>query len=107
MKPGEPVECGSRAAAASLRSLAPEGGSVYLRYDSVADREDRYGRILAHAFVDGRQLEVVQLRRGWASVYRFEGQRFDGLAKFNAAQRTARQGDRGVWGRCGGDFHLS
>jgi micrococcal nuclease len=105
VKPGAPVECGPKAAAASMRALAKEGASVILRSDSVAGSEDRYGRLLAHAFVGGRQLEVAQLRRGWAEVYRFEGQRFDGLSRFERAEDCARRASRGVWSACGGDFH--
>jgi micrococcal nuclease len=107
VKPGTPLECGSKAAAASMRGLAPEGAEVILRPDSVADEYDRYGRLLAHAFVGGRPLELVQLRRGWAEVYRYDGQHFDGLARFEAVQTSARRTGRGVWGRCGGDFHSS
>ncbi len=107
VRPGTPVECGAEEAAASMRRLAPEGAPVLLRPDSVADAYDRYGRLLAHAFIDGRQLEVAQLRRGWAEVYRFEGQRFDGLTRFEGAQRAARRHGRGVWSACGGDFHSS
>lgn len=105
VKPGYPTECGSRAAARSMEALAPEGAEVSLRYDSVADHEDVYGRILAHAFIDGRQLELAQLRRGWAYVYRYDDQRFDGLSRFYSAQDQARSRSRGVWGSCGGDFH--
>lgn len=107
VKPGTPVECGSRQAAASMARLAPEGASVRLVRDSVADEYDRYGRLLAHAFVGGRQLELAQLRRGWAEVYRHDDQRFDGLVAFERASASARHADRGVWGECGGDFHLS
>jgi micrococcal nuclease len=105
VKPGAPVECGAKAAAVSMRALAKEGASVVLRSDSVADSEDSYGRILAHVFIAGRQLELAQLRRGWAEVYRFEGQRFDGLARFERVQQQARRAERGVWSACGGDFH--
>jgi micrococcal nuclease len=105
VKPDYPVECGARAAAASMRSLVHEGAPLTLRRDSVASPTDRYGRILAHVFAGGRQLELEQLRRGWAYLYRFEGQRFDGLARFGRAQRAARREHRGVWGLCGGDFH--
>lgn len=90
-----------------MRRLAPDGAEVTLRPDSVADEYDRYGRLLAHAFVGGRQLEIVQLRRGWAEVYRYDEQHFDGLGRFDAAQASARLAGRGVWGRCDGDFHSS
>jgi micrococcal nuclease len=105
VRPGYPTECGARAAAAWMDRLAPEGAVVVLRPDSVADSEDRYGRLLAHAFIAGRQLEIAQLRRGLAYVYRYDDQRFDGLPRFEAAQRSARRAGRGNWGRCGGDFH--
>jgi endonuclease YncB( thermonuclease family) len=105
VRTGYPSACGSRAAAASMACPAPEGASVTLRYDSVADHEDVYGRILAHAFIGGRQLELAQLRRGWANVYRYDDQRLDGLPRFESAADRARSEDRGVWGRCGGDFH--
>jgi micrococcal nuclease len=105
VKPGYPSECGSKAAGRSMEALAPEGASVTLRYDSVADHEDVYGRVLAHAFIGGRQLELAQLRRGWAYVYRYDDQRFDGLPRFYSASDQARSAGRGVWGSCGGDFH--
>jgi micrococcal nuclease len=105
VKPGYPSECGSRAAAASMDRLAPEGAAVTLRYDSVADHEDVYGRTLAHAFIEGRQLEFAQLRRGWAYVYRYDDQRFDDFAAFEVAEHHARQAHLGAWGKCGGDFH--
>jgi micrococcal nuclease len=105
VRPGYPPECGARAAAASMEHLAPEGTTVTLRPDSVADATDRYGRLLAHAFIAGHQLELAQLRRGLASVYRYDDQHFDGLTRFEAAQGAARRQGRGVWGRCDGDFH--
>lgn len=107
VKPGTPVECGSRQAAASMARLVPEGAAVRLVRDSVAGEYDRYGRLLAHAFVGGRQLELAQLRRGWAEVYRYDDQRFDGLAAFERTSAIARRADRGVWGECRGDFHSS
>lgn len=105
VRQGTPLECGSTAAASSMRGLAPEGARVRLVFDSVAEHEDRYGRLLAHAFVGGRQLEMMQLRRGWATVYRFEGQRFDGLPRFEHAESVARERGAGVWSACDGDFH--
>jgi micrococcal nuclease len=103
VKPDTPPECGAEAASRSMERLAPEGAEVTLRYDG--ERQDGYGRILAHAYVGGRQLELVQLKRGWAYVYRYHGRTFAGLSRFYAAQDRARSEGRGVWGRCGGDFH--
>ena len=30
---------------------------------------------------------------------------FQRVSRFRAAERSAREAGRGVWGRCGGDFH--
>jgi micrococcal nuclease len=103
VKEGTPVECGADAASRSMDALAPEGATVRLVYDG--ERQDNYGRILAHAYVDGRQLELAQLRRGWAYVYRYRGRTFAGLTRYYVDESKARSEDRGVWGRCGGDFH--
>jgi micrococcal nuclease len=106
VRPDYPTECGAEAAAARMDRLAPEGARVLLRPDSVAAATDRYGRLLAHAFIS-HQLELAQLRRGWAYVYRFHNQRFDGLSRFERAERSARRAHRGIWGLCRGDFHSS
>lgn len=105
VRPDYPTECGAEEAARSMRRLAPEGAVALLRRDSVADATDSYGRMLAHAVVNGHQLEIAQLRRGWAYVYRYDDQHFDGLDRFERAERHAREGRLGVWGRCNGDFH--
>jgi micrococcal nuclease len=103
VKEGTSVECGAEEASRSMERLAPEGAKVTLRFDG--ERQDGYGRTLAHAFIAGRQLELAQLRRGWAYVYRYHGRAFDGLSDFYAAMDRARSEGRGVWGRCDGDFH--
>jgi micrococcal nuclease len=105
VRPGYRTECGAKSAATSLEHLAPDGAAVTLRPDFVAASEDRYGRRLAHAFIAHRQLEIAQLRRGLAYVYRYDDQRFDGLPRFEAAAAAARRSARGTWGRCHGDFH--
>jgi micrococcal nuclease len=105
VRPDYPTECGAEEAARSMQRLAPDGAVAVLRRDSVADATDSYGRLLAHAVVDGRQLEVAQLRRGWAYVYRYDDQHFDGLDRFERVERHAREARLGVWGRCHGDFH--
>jgi micrococcal nuclease len=103
VKPDTPPECGGEAASESMNQLAPEGATVRLVFDG--EREDNYGRTLAHAYVDGRQLDLAQLRRGWAEVYRYHDRTFTGLTRYYALQDQAKAAGRGVWGRCSGDFH--
>jgi micrococcal nuclease len=103
VKPDTPVECGGKQASESMEELAPEGAKVRLAFDG--EREDNYGRTLAHAYVNGRQLELAQLRRGWAEIYRYHDRTFRGLARYYALEEQAEAARRGVWGQCGGDFH--
>jgi micrococcal nuclease len=121
-RPGTPVECGALAAAAHMLRLAftrprdtdgdglvdAEGGRglrVTLRTDPTQDTHDRYGRLLAYVTPErGRTLQERMLRAGWATTYVFE-RPFRAVGSFRAAERGARRADRGVWGRCGGDFH--
>jgi micrococcal nuclease len=105
VKPDTPVECGGKEASESMDEMAPEGATVRLVFDG--EREDNYGRTLAHAYVNGRQLELAQLRRGWAEIYRYHGRTFRGLSRYYALEDQAKAAHRGVWGKCGGDFHSS
>lgn len=103
VKPDYPVECGSRRAAASMRRLVT-GHLVRLVPDRTQARVDRYGRLLDYVFVGHVDLDLEQVRLGWAEVYVFH-RPFAKLTAFRAAQNEASESSRGVWGRCGGDFH--
>jgi micrococcal nuclease len=105
-RPGTPIECGGQQASASMRALAPPHARVNLEVDPGQDRIDRYGRLLAYVWLpDGRLLEDEQLRGGWASTYVFRGRPVSLFRRLAATERSARFAGRGVWARCGGDFH--
>jgi micrococcal nuclease len=120
-RPGTPVECGGREATSRMLELAfgapvdrdgdgvydTEGGRgrrVTLRPDPTQDARDRYGRLLA--YVDPG-VQRGMLASGWATVYVYDRNPFQRLARFQAAERQARAARRGAWSRCGGDFHRS
>jgi micrococcal nuclease len=122
-KPGTPVECGGRYATQNMLRLsftAPRDGNgdglldhkgghgryVTLRTDPSQATFDRYGRLLAYVTTrHNTNLAANQLKRGWAKVYVYGGKRFRSYSHFRDAQSWARSSDRGVWSRCGGDFH--
>jgi endonuclease YncB( thermonuclease family) len=104
-RPGTPVECGGPEASENLKRLG-EGRRVVLRTDPSQDTFDRYDRLLAYATRrDGKQLQLAQLRAGWARVYVYGGTPFRRVRAFRRAQRSARKAGRGAWGECDGDFH--
>jgi micrococcal nuclease len=85
------------AAAAELRGLVL-AKSIELAFGG--ERTDRYGRLLAQAYWrDGERRRWVQghlLEQGLARAYLQAGNRACG-AELLAAERTARQGRRGLW----------
>ncbi len=81
----------------ALRDLVL-GKSVEIRFDGA--REDRYGRLLGHAFlVDGAARVWVQgrlLESGLARAYASRGSRAC-AEELQAAERAARETGRGLW----------
>jgi micrococcal nuclease len=103
-RPGTPVQCGALAASRAMHRLA-DGRRVTLVFDPTQDRRDRYGRLLAYVMAGGGDVGLAQVRAGWAMVYVYEHHPFVRVARYRAAASAARRADRGVDGRCGGDFH--
>lgn len=122
-KPATPVECGGKEATSRMYRLGftrprdtdhnglhdREGGKgrrVKVTTDPTQDRRDAYGRLLAYVSSARGSFATAQLRAGWASVYVFENP-FEQLGPFAAAEAAARDSSRGVWGKCGGNFHTA
>jgi endonuclease YncB( thermonuclease family) len=103
-RPGTPIECGAAKASRSMHRLA-DRRRVTLLTDPSQDRFDRFGRLLAYAILGRRDLNRVQVRRGWAKVYVYGGVPFRRVRAYRRAAARARAVGRGVWGLCGGDFH--
>ncbi len=96
VKPDTPVQCfGPKASAFEHREV--EGRRVRLLLG--VEPRDIYGRLLAYAWVDGRFLETVLLRRGLARTLPFPpNTRF--AERFAALQAVAARSGRGLWGAC-------
>jgi endonuclease YncB( thermonuclease family) len=99
------LECGGRGASKSMKRKLDRGDRVKLIKDFSQDRRDRYGRLLRYVERRGRDVGKRQIANGWANVYVYNNNPFKRVRKYRRAKRRARDHDRGVWGRCGGDFH--
>jgi micrococcal nuclease len=107
-RPGTPIECGGPEASAHMKALVQPGTAVRLEPDPTQDRTDRYGRLLAYVRLpDGRLAEDEQLRAGWAMSYVYRGRPVARYAELRRAEAAGRAARRGVWGACGGRFHLA
>ena len=94
--PSQPVQCyGEQASRFTDRSLT--GRTVRLEFD--VERLDRYGRTLAYVWLRGHLFNRRLVAGGYAVVDTFPPNvRY--VDVFTAAQRVARERDRGLWGAC-------
>jgi micrococcal nuclease len=94
---GGEAECfGARAGRFARRLL--DGKRVRLEYDR--DRTDPYGRALAYVHLsDGRMVNVVLVRRGFATVAIYPpNERYE--ERLRQAESRARGEDAGLWSAC-------
>jgi micrococcal nuclease len=90
--------CLSGPASAQARRLADDK-RVVLRGDATQDTRDRYGRLLAYAWVRGRDLGFQQVTSGLARVYVY-GRPFQRLGAYRRAEQAGQKRARNVWRGC-------
>jgi micrococcal nuclease len=93
-------ECFGAQATAAAEALLPPGSQIGLERDPQLDDVDRYGRQLRYVFKGRRNLKVVLVRRGAASVWFFDGDRGRYADRLLATARSAKARKRGAWGAC-------
>ena len=95
--PGQPIECyGPEASHFTTAELTER--RVRLEFD--VERIDPYGRTLAYLWMpDGSMFNQTLVRAGLATVATYPPDtRY--VDRFEAAQRSAKTADRGLWGAC-------
>jgi len=95
-------ECYGPESSAELESLLPPGTRVRLVADPRLDRVDDYGRLLRYVYRGGKNLNVVLVRRGAATVWFYGGDRGVYAKQLLRAAREAKAASRGLWGACPG-----
>ena len=90
-------ESGFEEATEAMRGLV-EDREVVLEFERPGEPErDRYGRLLAYVFVDGRNVNVEMVRLGWTPFWTKYGEgRL--AAEFREAETEAKAENRGLWG---------
>jgi micrococcal nuclease len=96
VKPDTPVQCYA-IAASNYTKHALTDTLVRLEYD--VERYDRYGRTLAYVWVGGSMFNEELVRDGYAVVETVPPD-VKYVDRFVAAERDARQHDRGLWSAC-------
>lgn len=101
--PRKPVQCFGREASAKAHELL-DGRTVWLEPDPTQDTRDKYGRVLAYVWTDQTLYELTMISQGFAHEYTYRLP-YHYQAEFKAAEREAREGQRGFWSpsTCSGD----
>ncbi|WP_377914852.1 thermonuclease family protein [Bacillus songklensis] len=93
--PSKPVQPYGKEASNFVKELLPEGKEVKLEMD-VGER-DKYGRLLAYVWVDGKMLNELLLEKGYARVaYVFEPNT-KYVDRFRDIQEKARKQELKIW----------
>jgi micrococcal nuclease len=97
--PDKPVQCFGPEASAFTHGLLAPGTRVELELG--AETRDKYGRLLAYVYLDGRLVEAMLARRGLARTLTIAPN--DALAPlFERLAARAASAGRGMWGACSG-----
>jgi micrococcal nuclease len=94
--PRKPVECYGKEASARNAELV--GGKKVRLVRDVSDR-DRYGRLLRYVWVDDVFVNLRLVEEGYAMVSTYPPD-VEHTEDFLAAQRAAREANRGLWRAC-------
>lgn len=93
-------ECYARKSASALRQILTPGTAVRLRADPRLDKTDRFGRQLRYIFKGSKNVNLLLVQRGVASVWFFEGDRGRYAGRLLRAAQQAQQARRGLWRAC-------
>jgi micrococcal nuclease len=120
-KPNTPVQCGAKEATShairwsfsrrydrnhdGLYESGARGRKVKLRTDPTQTLTDKYGRTLAYVGRGKLDFGKSQVAAGWVEFFVWESNPFMRLASYQSALDRAREGGRGAWSLCDGNFH--
>lgn len=94
--PRRPVQCYGEEASQHMQDLA-KGRLIQLEYDDSQGQYDKYGRILAYAYLeDGRMLNQIMIADGYAYEYTYD-KPYIYQSKMKTAETIARNSSRGLW----------
>lgn len=81
--------------ARDFNSDAVLGKEITLEYDT--ECTDRFGRLLAYIYVDGREINTLMVERGYACVLHISPNGDERVVEFETLESQARSEGRGLW----------
>jgi micrococcal nuclease len=98
VKPNTCVQPFGLDAAARTRQLL-SSGNVTIEYDG--NKSDKYGRLLAYVFVNGKTVQETLLSEGYARVAYVYASHYKYLDQFKAAEAVAKSKGLNIWTKKG------
>lgn len=98
-KPGQCVQPYAKAAYYRNKQLV-SSGKLTIEFDSGAER-DKYGRLLAYVFVDGKSVQEQLLKEGYARVAYVYEPPYKYLSTFEKAEQQAKNASLRIWSQKG------
>jgi len=96
VKEGTPVECYGKESSDFNAGLI-EGQRMKLVFDE--EQRDRYGRLLAYVYVDGKMINAELLKNGYATTLEVSPNTSK-AGQFQGLEDKARNAGRGLWSAC-------
>lgn len=97
VKPNTPVQPFGKEASQFTTNALKHAKKIELDYDKTGDRGDKYGRLLAYVYVDGKDLNEMLVRQGLARVGFVYEPNTTHHAKYLEAQAYAKRHQLGIW----------
>jgi len=100
VKPNAPIEYYGPEASKFTKSVLVKGTAVFLQLDPQAGERDKYGRLLAHIWLeDGTLFNEVLLQQGFAGFANY-GNVTEKDGRYRQAQNQAITSQSGLWQAC-------
>lgn len=79
------------------RDILDQAKSVTIEFDETGDKEDKYDRLLAYVYADGKSVQKKLIESGYVRVGYVYNQQATYLAEYEAAQQQAKDANKGIW----------
>ena len=103
--PDKPVEAYGKEASNYTCNLVKNANKIEIEYDINSDKEDKYGRLLAYVYVDGKMIQEELLKNGLARVaYLYSNYQY--TEKFKELENVAKENKKGLWNLDNPDYEI-
>ena len=96
VKKDSEVESYGKEASNYTCNLVKNANKIEIEYDINSDKEDKFGRVLAYVYVDGKMLQEELLKKGLAKVAYLYGN-YQYTEQFKLLEKEAKEKKLGLW----------